>query len=512
MPGSARRAVTSVAACLALLAGAAPLARAAVPGDKDVTAVLFQWSFDSVARECRDVLGPAGYGSVQVSPPQEHIQGSPWWTSYQPVGYRIAGRLGDRAAFARMTDACHAAGVKVVADAVVNHMSAGTGTGTGTGGTPYTKYTYPGTYRDQDFHTCRRPVANYTDRAEVQNCELVGLADLDTGSAYVRGRIAAYLDDLVSLGADGFRIDAAKHIAETDLAAVKARMKHHDVYWKQETIGGAGEAVRPEEYLPTGDVQEFRYGRDLKRVLRHERLAYLRNFGEGWSYLPDGHVSVFVDDWDTERDGTTLSYKDGADYTLANVFMLAWPYGAPDVHSGYEFTDRDAGPPNNGAVSACWHEGWKCQHKWPEIRAMVGFRNAVRGAPVTDWWDNGYQAIAFGRGGKGYTVVNHETFPLTRTFRGRLPGGAYCDVQSGRTVTVDADGTFTATVAPGTALALHTGARGACGKQGRPLSPAAPPASRARRPVRRTGCPPARPRGRPAARPSSPGSTRRSPP
>ncbi|MFC4514925.1 alpha-amylase family protein [Streptomyces ehimensis] len=446
-----------------LLAGTtvgAPPAAASAPGEKDVTAVLFEWDYPSVGRECAAALGPAGYGYVQVSPPQEHIQGPQWWTSYQPVGYRIAGRLGDRAAFAAMTRACHAAGVKVVVDAVVNHMAAGAGVGTG--GTSYTKYGYPGLYNDTDFHTCRKPISDYTSRADVQNCELVGLADLDTGSDHVRTAIAGYLEDLLSLGADGFRIDAAKHIAAADLAAIKAKLSRPDVYWKQETIYGAGEAVQPEEYTSTGDVQEFRYARDLKRVFQRERLAYLKNYGEGWAYLPSDRASVFVDNHDTERNGDTLSYKDGANYTLAQVFMLAWPYGSPDVHSGYEFTDRDAGPPRGGAVGACWQDGWKCQHAWPAIRNMVAFRNAVRGTPVTGWWDNGYQAIAFGRGDKGYVVVNHEGFAVSRAFQTSLPGGDYCDVQSGRRVTVGTDGRFTATIAPNTALALHVGARG-CG-------------------------------------------------
>ncbi|MEV4438961.1 alpha-amylase family protein [Streptomyces sp. NPDC049577] len=457
-----RRAAAAAALSLTAVCGTAPPASAAAPGEKDVTAVLFEWRYDSVARECKETLGPAGYGFVQVSPPQEHIQGPQWWTSYQPVSYRIAGRLGDRAAFAGMVAACHAAGVKVVVDAVVNHMAAASGTGTG--GTPYTKYDYPGLYRDADFHGCRKPISDYTDRADVQTCELVRLADLDTGSERVRTTVARYLDDLLGLGVDGFRIDAAKHIAADDLAAIKARLSKPDVYWKQETIYGAGEAVQPEEYLRTGDVQEFRYARDLKRVLQHERLAYLRNYGEGWAYLPGGQASVFVDNHDTERDGDTLTYKDGADYTLAHVFMLAWPYGSPDVHSGYEFTDRDAGPPDGGAVGACWQGGtsqaggtggsWKCQHKWPEIISMVGFRNAVRGTAVTDWWDNGYQAIAFGRGSRGYVVLNHEGFALTRTFQTSLPQGDYCDVQSGRHVAIDGSGRFTATLAPNTALAL----------------------------------------------------------
>ncbi|MCZ9338214.1 glycosidase, partial [Streptomyces sp. TRM76130] len=119
---------------------------------------------------------------------------------------------------------------------------------------------------------------------------------------------------------------------------------------------------------------------------------------------------------DTERNGSTLSYKDDATYTLANVFMLAWPYGAPDVNSGYEWSNTDAGPPNGGQVNACWQDGWKCQHAWPEIESMVAFRNAVRGESVTDWWDNGGDAIAFGRGAKGYVAINHEGASLTRTY------------------------------------------------------------------------------------------------
>ncbi|GAA0903241.1 MULTISPECIES: alpha-amylase [Streptomyces violaceusniger group] len=455
-----------LATALALAASAVTLvalpqtARATPPGTKDVTAELFEWKYDSVAKECTSTLGPAGYGYVEVSPATEHIQGGQWWTSYQPVSYKIAGRLGDRTAFKNMVDTCHAAGVKVVADAVINHMAAGSGTGTG--GSSYTKYDYPGIYQPQDMDDCTAQISNYQDRWNVQHCELVGLADLDTGEEYVRTRLAQYLNDLLSLGVDGFRVDGAKHIPADDLAAIKSKLSDPGVYWKQEVIYGEGEAVSPTEYLRNGDVQEFRYGRDLKRVFQSEKLAYLKNFGEGWSYMASGQSSVFVDNWDTERNGSTLTYKNGADYTLANVFMLAWPYGSPDVHSGYEFSDNDAGPPNGGAVGACYQDGWKCQHKWPEIMSMVAFRNTARGASVTNWWDNGGNAIAFGRGDKAYVAINHESGSLTRTFQTSLPAGGYCDVQSGKSVTVDSSGQFTATLGANTAVALHTGAR-SCG-------------------------------------------------
>ncbi|WP_433830692.1 carbohydrate-binding module family 20 domain-containing protein [Actinoplanes sp. CA-015351] len=445
-----------------------PDAYAAPPGSKDVTAVMFEWKFASIATECTNRLGPLGYGFVQVSPPQEHIQGSQWWTSYQPVSYKIAGRLGDRNAFISMINACHAAGVKVIADTVINHMSAGSGTGTG--GTSYSKYNYPGYYSDADFHSCRAAITDYTSRANVQDCELVNLSDLNTGSDYVRSTIAAYLNDLSSLGVDGFRVDAAKHMSAADLAGIKSKLSNTGAYWKQEVIFGSGEAVQPTEYTGTGDVQEFRFARDLKRVFLSENLAYLSNFGASWGYLPSNQAAVFVDNHDTERGGDTLSYKNGSAYTLAQVFTLAWPYGAPDVNSGYEFTDHDAGPPNGGTVNACYTDGWKCQHAWRQVGNMVGFRNNVAGTAVTNWWSNGADQIAFGRGSKGYVAINHETSSLTRTFQTSLPAGSYCDVQhgdpvsgggcSGVSYTVNAAGQFTATIPAGEAVALYVGATG----------------------------------------------------
>lgn len=471
LPGVSTRAA-AVAAATAIVLGlgvAVPRpAPAAPPGTKDVTATLFEWSFASVARECTTVLGPKGYGYVEISPPQEHIQGSQWWTSYQPVSYRIAGRLGDRAALQNMINTCHAAGVKVIADAVVNHMTMAGGPGVGTGGSPYTKYDYPGTYQVQDFHSCHSPITNYGDRWNVQNCELGGLADLDTGNDYVRGRLAAYLNDLSSLGVDGFRIDAAKHMSASDLAAIKSRLTNPGVFWVQEVIYGAGEAVQPGEYVGNGDVDEFRYAYDLKRVFTGERLAYLSNFGEAWGYLTSGKARAFVDNWDTERNGATLNRTYGSTYTLANVFMLAWPYGSPNVYSGYAFSDHDAGPPGGGTVTACFQNGWTCQHAWSQIANMVGFRNAVAGTGVGNWWSNGNNAIAFGRGTKGYVVINREGSPVTQTFQTSLPAGTYCDVQHGDPASgctggigyaVGSDGRFSATVGAGDAIALHANAR-----------------------------------------------------
>ena len=72
---------------------------------------LFEWSHDAVADECEKVLGPKGFCGVQVSPPNEHIQGGQWWTRYQPVSYKIESRSGNRGQFESMVQRCNNAGV-----------------------------------------------------------------------------------------------------------------------------------------------------------------------------------------------------------------------------------------------------------------------------------------------------------------------------------------------------------------------------------------------------------------
>jgi alpha-amylase len=442
-------------------------------GRGDVILNLFQWTWDAVAAECTSTIGPAGFGYVQVSPPQEHIQGTAWWTSYQPVSYKIQSKLGSRAEFQDMVSTCKAAGVGVIADAVVNHMAgADQGAGTGVAGSSYSIENYPGLYGANDFNDCKENIGNrYGDRYVVQNCRLVSLQDLRTGSDDVRGTVAGYFNDLISLGVSGFRIDAAKHIPAADLAAIKARLTNPDVFWVHEVIGAHGEPIQPSEYLGSGDSHEFHYARELRSRFDGQ-IKDLRTIGD--DKLPSDRAGVFVDNHDTERNGETMNYTWGAKYTLANAFMLSWPYGSPSVYSGYRWTDKEAGAPGASATSvpdaSCSNNAWTCTQRWTEIAGMVGFHNAVAGTAVTSWWDDGNNHIAYGRGAKGYVTINNTANAVTRTYQTSLPAGTYCDVVASKDCstkhTVSASGTFTATVPAYGALALHVKATGDGGTGG----------------------------------------------
>lgn len=69
---------------------------------KDVQVIAFQQTWNTVAKECTSTYGPEGVAYVEVSPPQESIQGTQWWTSYQPVSYKLDSKLGTEAEFKNM--------------------------------------------------------------------------------------------------------------------------------------------------------------------------------------------------------------------------------------------------------------------------------------------------------------------------------------------------------------------------------------------------------------------------
>lgn len=474
-----------------LVATGATPAEAAAPGPKDTIAVLFSYTWNKVAEECENTLGPAGYGYVQTSPPQEHVLGGEWWTYYQPVSYKLESRMGTEAEFRSMIQRCSDAGVGVIVDAVINHMSGKSAGGTGWAGSSFQHYEYPGLYSSNDFHGCRRDITSYQSRYEVQECNLVNLSDLNTSSAYVQQKLADYLNGLVAMGVAGFRFDAVKHIAASDMQGIWNRVQNKDKLYVVQEVIRADEPIQPEEYTSNGDVHEFAFARKLKEAFGGSRIDWLitgAGIGGTWQgFLQQGDAAVFVDNHDTERNGETLSYKDGKSYDLAQTFTLAWPYGSPSVHSGYQFSNKDAGPAYDGQGRvidpAPGQNGWTFKHAQNDIQNMVGFRTATYGTDVVNKWTSADgAAIAFGRGSKGFVAINNGGGQVQREFTTSLPDGTYYNVitakrtgstWSGDTITVSG-GKFTATLAGKSAIALHVDAKvQQCVDQAAPAAPTA---------------------------------------
>ena len=461
---------------------------AAQEGAGDTIVHLFQWNWDSVAAECADFLGPNGYGGVQVSPPQEHVvvpfsEGGnfPWWQDYQPVSYSIDNtRRGTAEEFQDMVDTCADNGVRIYVDAVINHMTGPKEVERpGSAGTEWDRYDHPDLFGDgrasygyDDFGPCYDSIQDWNDKEEVQNCQLLDLADLDTGSEHVRAQIVRYLNGLVAMGVGGFRVDASKHVPEEDMGAIIGALDevpgfggtphvYHEVYGDQ--------TIPYTAYTPYGQVTNFDYKRDIASSFANGDIADLTSMPDHGG-LTSAEAVVFVDNHDTQRYEPTLTHVDGGRYYLATAFMLAHPYGTPVVMSSYDFQGNETeGPPSIGEVDgnpAGWITAdsdcsagteWVCEHRNETISGMVAFRNAVSGTDLTERVRDGSARVAFDRGRTGFAAFNASGGSWSLSAPTSLPDGDYDNAAGPGTATVSG-GRVSATVPANGALALHVGA------------------------------------------------------
>jgi alpha-amylase len=414
---------------------------------------LFKWRWPDVATECTTFLGPNGFGGVQISPPQESITTDAWWDMYQPVSYRVlTSDMGTADELADMIAKCHAAGVRIYVDAVLNH--AATGVGTGSGGSSYDEntLTYP-LFGAGDFHSnCAIQPSDYDDdRSNVVNCRLDGLPDLATEQAPVRSTLAAYLSALVEMGVDGFRLDSAKHMWQADIQAYLGQVPRttllgEPLFITQEIVPD-GTVVRS-DYFENGTVNEFNFTYTIRDAFRGNngedisQLPALVGTGDGGGsamLIPSADATIFVDNHDTERSQTdSLNlYQDGKSFDLAMIYMLGQPYARAQLQSGFLFTfantsvNAPAASPYDANGDPLVMVAWDFVHRWPDVYPMVAFRNATAGQPMTNISTKAPGALAFSRGAVGFVALNNGTSPWQQTLATGLPAGTYCNIVQG---------------------------------------------------------------------------------
>lgn len=331
-------------------------------GQKGAIVELFGWPDDDIAEECK-FIAEAGYLGVKIFPHQEQVMSSqpfndemnPWYFMYQPVSYRLHGRMGTRDQLRNMINKCRSYGLRVYADAVVNHMS-GNGNdlqnhriqqgkctywGNKTSsyyeqGSPYytPAYTYeinPNTgrgtnvlefpavpYGPEHFH-CDKALNAWTDPNNLNTGWLSGLSDLDTSNDYVRNRIADFMVDLISIGFSGFRVDAAKHIQPKDLGAIfgllqkklGGNLPEDFITWLEVLSGG-------ESWLLVQGDGDYSFTGGLTKQLKanglsDEDILKIKIWWSGYPVEPDNDAGsidrrrkvIQNDDHDQQNDGSS---------------------------------------------------------------------------------------------------------------------------------------------------------------------------------------------------------------
>ena len=472
--------------------------------------LLLGWKWKDILYEI-PFIAAHGYDAIKLYPPQEAVvrEGRPWWEMYQPVSYYLNQEYGTEEDFRAVIDACHSFNLKVYADVVMNHMAFCEPNleRVGSNGHKFTRYHYGPLNSDHDQFTTddfylfaketNRSIEQ-TDYAQfdkvwrIEHFDLLGLPKLNLDNLHVIGVLRKYLKYLLSLGIDGFRIDAGKHMPMHAVAKILSGLRTTDglkpfIYLEYYYGFPVGIDISSymEKYFKVGFVTAFSYGEILSDAINKKNNSLEKlvrySFGSSWFHYPENKTVAVLDNHDTERmNDNILNYKknDKNAYTLAYIFMLAWPFGVPKIMSSFRFNHMDDSVPtsliwqNNRNTGFDPGSPWVCQHRWNAISNMVLFRNKTKNAKgICHIWTTPHQ-VAFARCRQvakkyivavGFVVINNTENWLKQRFETGLPDGNYLDLihgdinnkkLTGAKITVENFGFAEIEVAPFDAIAI----------------------------------------------------------
>jgi alpha-amylase len=283
----------------------------------------FDQPFSDVAEFVCDLPGQ-GYTHVQIPPAQKSNPTDQWWGRYQPVDYKVIEGRGSEAELRSLVAKAHACGMKVIADVVFNHMA---------NMCEYRGLDFPGMTKDFFHEPC--PIS-YSDgnRTSEMDCRLGELPDLNHNHQPVRMLQKGHLKNLLEIGIDGFRFDAAKHmppqIVQSYIDYINQESGNRtwnylEVIEDQDTKAEDYNTIAAvTDFLLYGSMKDaFSYGGDL-RWLRYPRA------------VQDSRSVTFGRNHDTIRELNPFAinpYDDRYDSYMATSYVLAREGGTPLVLS-----------------------------------------------------------------------------------------------------------------------------------------------------------------------------------
>jgi len=271
-------------------------------------------------------LSNQGYSHVQIPPAQKSNPGKSWSARYQPIDFNVIDGMGSESDLKKLIDKAHGCGVKVIADVVFNHMA------------NMDEYRgldkFPGLSKEDFNPPC---AISYDDgnRTSEVDCWLNGdLPDLNQARESVQNLQKNHLKNLLALGIDGFRFDAAKHIP-ADL------LKNYIDFIDEESNGNAWNYLEVIEDHDT-QAEDYNWIASATDFVLY-RDAFLKVFGF-WGdvrqlkkprAVNDSRSVTFGRNHDTipvhNKNCIMGCYGDPTDSYLATTYVLARESGTPLV-------------------------------------------------------------------------------------------------------------------------------------------------------------------------------------
>lgn len=216
----------------------------------------FNWKYNDIKAELNNIA-EAGFTTIQTSPAQPGGGTGTWWWLYQPLGFYVGtNELGTKAELESLCKEAENYGIKVIVDVVANHLAGDH--------SRIEDDLKPSKY----WHTFGGGI-NWKNRWQVTHGE-IGMPDIATENSYVQQKVGNYMQELKSIGVDGIRWDAAKHIgvpSEDD--NFWSSVTKYGLYNYGEILGGpddraSGNEDIMKEYTDYITVTDSNYGKTLR--------------------------------------------------------------------------------------------------------------------------------------------------------------------------------------------------------------------------------------------------------
>ena len=225
--------------------------------------------------------------------------------------------------------------------------------------------------------TSTRPARSTTTRAPptCRTASCFSLPDLNTGLASVRQKIADYL---IAPGAPGRRGlphrrgqahpagGARRHHRPGEHRGARPRDGRCPTSSSSSSVGRAKRSRRattsawatpagapptsPNSPSPAWATSSAAWAASASRQLNPNGPSGSRFSEAAWGLMPSDKAVVFLQNHDTQH-SCGIGYRDGDIFRLANVWMLAQPYGYPSVLSSFAL--RLSGGELDGAAIGC---------------------------------------------------------------------------------------------------------------------------------------------------------------
>ena len=167
---------------------------------------LFQWRINDIIPELKTIKDQ-GFDAIQISPIQgTKDSGMEWWKLYQPINLKIGNeQIGSKKDLINLIQEARKYNLKIIVDIVLRHVAG--------------DEIYPlKPHRNVDpelLQYLAEPIEAVNIDSDRWQCtrRCTGMPMLDYDNVKLRKLYRRFLDELVFIGVDGFRLDQLKHYA-----------------------------------------------------------------------------------------------------------------------------------------------------------------------------------------------------------------------------------------------------------------------------------------------------------